>query len=334
MPRLARGLDEPAHHLVVLVAVDEQARAGVAGLAAVVVDRLVGALDGLLEVRVGEDDVGRLAAELERHALERAARLRADLAPDGSGAGEGDLVDARMVHERRAGLAVARDHVEHALRQTGLERQLAEPQCGERCLLGRLQHDRAARRERRAGLPRRHQEREVPGDDLAGHAHRLLARVAVHAALGDRQHLARDARGPAGEVANVLGRQLHVHPLRELDRLAVVERLELRELVGVRVDRVGQREHRARPLRGRDPAPAAVVERLARCAYRAVDVLGAGIGNQGDHPAGRQGRACRTSGRRRPRGARRRSAAGGVLRRTSGRRRRGPRVARRRSSWR
>ena len=93
--------------------------------------------------------------------------LGADLAPDGRRAREGDLVDVGMVDERRAGLAVAGEDVDDAGREADLERQLAEPQRAERRLLGGLQHDRAARGERRAELPGGHQQREVPGDDLA-----------------------------------------------------------------------------------------------------------------------------------------------------------------------
>ena len=54
----------------------------------------------------------------------------------------------------------------HARRDPGLEHQLAEPQRGQRRLLGRLEHDRAAGGERRGELPGRHQQREVPRDDL------------------------------------------------------------------------------------------------------------------------------------------------------------------------
>ena len=71
---------------------------------------------------------GRLAAELERHPLERAAGLRADLPADLGRAGERDLVDVRMVDERRTGRAVPGHDVDHAGRDPGLERELADPQ--------------------------------------------------------------------------------------------------------------------------------------------------------------------------------------------------------------
>ena len=102
-PRRVGRVGERAHHLVEALRRDEQARAGVARLPGVEVDRLEGALDGGVDVGVGQDDVRRLATELERHALERPARLGADLTPDRGRAGEGDLVDARVVDERGAG---------------------------------------------------------------------------------------------------------------------------------------------------------------------------------------------------------------------------------------
>jgi hypothetical protein len=49
-----------------------------------------------------------------------------------------------------------------------------------RGLLGRLHHDAVARRQRRGQLPRRHQDREVPRDDLADDAQRLVE------VIGDR----------------------------------------------------------------------------------------------------------------------------------------------------
>jgi len=46
-----------------------------------------------------------------------------------------------------------------------------------RRLLGRLQHDAVARGESRSDLPDRHQHREVPRNDLADHAERLVVMI-------------------------------------------------------------------------------------------------------------------------------------------------------------
>jgi len=61
----SQALDE----LLVNLLLDEQAAAGRAALAAVEVDGVEGAGHGQVEVGVGEDDVGALAAQLQRHAL-------------------------------------------------------------------------------------------------------------------------------------------------------------------------------------------------------------------------------------------------------------------------
>ena len=65
--------------------------------------------------------------------------------------------------------------------------ELGELERRDRRRLGRLQHDRVARRQRRADLPDRHHQRVVPGRDLADHADRLAAddrRVALHVLAG------------------------------------------------------------------------------------------------------------------------------------------------------
>ena len=59
----------------------------------------------------------------------------------------------------------------------GLHAQLGQPQRRQRRLLGRLEHDGAARREHRAELPDRQADRAVPRVDRADHADRLLQRV-------------------------------------------------------------------------------------------------------------------------------------------------------------
>ena len=182
-----------------------------ADLALVEEDALGGAGDRGLDVGVVEHDVRALAAELERDALEvRAARRLRDQLADLGAAGEGDLVDVRVLGERGAGVAVARDDVQDAGRDAGLERELAEAQRAERRLLGRLEDDRAAGGERRADLPRRHQQREVPRDDLPDDADGLLERVGVELGAGDvgqrRRHgRAAELRRPAGHVPEEVG---------------------------------------------------------------------------------------------------------------------------------
>ena len=200
-------------------------------------------------------------------------RLRAephDLAAGLRRAGEGDLVDARVLDEIGAGgRPVAGDDVDRAGREADLGRELGEPQRGQRRLRVGLEHDRAAGRERGRELPRRHQQRVVPGDDLAGDADRLLQRVGEERAA-DRVRAAADRADRGGEVAEVLDRAEELG-LGRGDRLADVAGLELRELVPVRLDRVCERVQEPRALVRRRLAPVAV-ERGARGLDRAVDL--------------------------------------------------------------
>ena len=113
------------------------------------------------------------------------------------------------------------DDVHDAGRQLGLLQDLGEQQRRERRRLGRLQHDGVAGGERGRDLPRGHQQREVPRDDLAGDAERRAA------AAGER---VLELVGPARVVEEVRGGERHVDVARFLDRLAAVDRLEHREL--------------------------------------------------------------------------------------------------------
>ena len=176
--------------------------------------------------------------------------------------------------------------LKRALGEACLERQLAEAQRGQRRLLGGLQDQRAARRERRRDLPDRHQQREVPGHDLGADADRLAQRVTEQVAAGDRDRLALDLRRPARVVAQVGDRGGDV-ALGRGQRLAVVERLELGELLAVGLDQLGERVHEPGALRRRDLAQRAL-ERRAGGGDGAVDVLGAGLGDGADRLAGRR----------------------------------------------
>ena len=163
-----RPLLEGVEELVVDLILHVDTRAGAAALAVVVVDTKVNPRDGLLNVGILEDDVGRLAAELEGDLLQVGVCSGLhDLAADKSGASEGDLVD---VHVRRDGgtgdPAEAGDDVDDTRGETSLLDEVGEHQSGQRGLLSRLQDDGVAGGESGRNLPGKHQQGEVPRDNL------------------------------------------------------------------------------------------------------------------------------------------------------------------------
>src|SRR5262249_37565003 len=89
-----RLLQHLLDELVVDLLLDEQPAAGAAALTLIEEQAEERTLDGRVEVGVGEDDVGALAAQLQADALQVApgGRLHDELA-GGVLAGEGDLVD-------------------------------------------------------------------------------------------------------------------------------------------------------------------------------------------------------------------------------------------------
>ena len=95
--------------------------------------------------------------------------------PAGGGlAGERDLGDAVARRQRLARLhAEAVDDVEHTRGQQVAD-QRQQVQDRRRGLLGGFEDDRVARGQRRSELPDGHQDREVPRDDLADDAERLV----------------------------------------------------------------------------------------------------------------------------------------------------------------
>ena len=235
--------------------------------------------DRRLEVGVGEDHVRRLAAELERDLLEVAGSRLDDQLADLGRAGERDLVDAVVRGQsRRRRPPNPVTMLTTPVGQPGLLHQLAEAQRRQRRLLGGLEHDGAAARQRRRELPCRHQQREVPRDDLADHADRLAQRVgevlARRRQRGDRNGRALDLRRPARHVAEQVGGERHVSRARDAERLAVVERLEHRELVRVLLDQLRDPPDQAAAVGGVHTPPLRVIgERLASGLDRPLDVL-------------------------------------------------------------
>ena len=143
--QLLAEFGDAADEFVVDLLLDEQPRAGAADLAGIGEYRHRRAGHRRIEIGIGEHDVGRLAAEFERHALQIAGRRPDDGLPGDMRAGEGHLVDVRMRGQRRArGLAISRHDVDDAGRDARFHRQFGQPQRRQRRFFGRLQDHRAA----------------------------------------------------------------------------------------------------------------------------------------------------------------------------------------------
>ena len=151
--------------------------------------------------------------------------------------------------------------------QLGLAEDVAEEERGERGRLGRLEHDRVAAGERGRDLPREHEEREVPRDDLARDADRARAPV--------REGVL-ELVGPARVVEEVGGGEREVDVARLLDRLAAVQRLEDGELARALLEDARDAEEVLRALGARERRPAVGVGG-ARGGDGAADVLGRGL---------------------------------------------------------
>lgn len=243
----------------------------------------MGAGDGGVDVGVGEDDVGALAAELEGDALQRCSRVAHDELGGFSGAGEGDFVDAGMLDHRAAGGgAVAGDDVDDAVGDAGFLGEAGHAEAGEGRLLGGLHDDGAAGGEGGAPFPGHHEHGEIPGDDLADDADGFFAGVAeVVAANGDG--LAVDFVGVAGVVAEAVDREREIGSFAVADGFAVVERFEGGELGGFLFDEIGEFVHEAAAVAGVHSGPFAAIELLAGGFDGEVNIGSVAFGHAGDH---------------------------------------------------
>src|SRR6202048_4094769 len=88
---------ELTDHLVILVTLHEDPRAGAADLPRVEEDTHHRGRHRLIQIGVGKDDVWRLAAELERYLLKVSCRGLQDELADLGRAGKSDFVDLRML---------------------------------------------------------------------------------------------------------------------------------------------------------------------------------------------------------------------------------------------
>ena len=237
----------------------QQPRARAAHLPLVEPDAVDKAFHSGIKIGVVEDNERALAAEFERQFLTGIRRDLADDAANFGGTGECNLVDPRMLNDGRAGSTVAVDDVQHALGQPNLVRNLGEGQRGERRVLRWLNHDSASRRQRRRYLPRKHQQRKIPRNDLPHHARRRIARELFIAQLR-----------PSRMVIEMPRHERNIDVARLANRLAVVERLQHSKPPRVLLHLPRQRIEIPRPLMPRQRLPTG--QRRPRRLHRAIDL--------------------------------------------------------------
>ena len=277
----AGALGDPLDQLVVDVLVHDQARAGHARLPGGREHAGDDAVGRRLEVRVGEHDLRRLAAELERHAREVAGGAGGDVDAGLRRARERDLVHARMAHERAPDVRpVAGDDVEHAGGEARLRHELGELERGHGRVVARLGHDRAAGRQRGRELPGQQQQRRVPRHDRGHHADRLAGACRRSSWAGPTAGSRRRSCPPSPRSSGTTRGDSRIWPVISRSSLPVVARLELGQALGVALDQVGEPVHQLRALEAGERTPLAL-ERRARGGDGAVDVLLVGVGHAG-----------------------------------------------------
>jgi hypothetical protein len=145
-----------------------------------------------------------------------------DLPPSSSVTGM-MFCDALAGRQRLAGFKTeAVDDIQHARRQE-VGDQLDENHNGCRRLLRWLQYHAIAGGKCRCELPDCHQNGEVPRNDLADNAERLMKMIGISLVVDrcNRAFLRTDA---SGEITKMINRQRYVRCHRFTDRLAVVDR--------------------------------------------------------------------------------------------------------------
>lgn len=267
------------------VLLDEQPRARRADLSRVRAERTDDLPRGEVQVGVAEHQAGRLAAEFEGQRNDPLRRDPPDHSTGPDRAGERDLPDGLMPHDRLAHLGPGpEDDIEHARGEPGFGRDAGQQDGRLAADLGRLQDDGVPGGERRRHRASRLVQREIPRRDDADDAVRLASGEVVLVVL---------------DVDHVADRQVH-QPRVELEVRGGVLDLAQRGmawLAGVLDLQIGKRRSvLADPVAdgGEDPSSlgrgvvSPARRRLRRRPGGGVDIGGGAGGHVDRRPAGRR----------------------------------------------
>jgi hypothetical protein len=188
--------------------------------------------------------------------------------------------------QRLAGrLAEPGDDVEDAVGDASFGGELGEADGAQRGELGRLDDEAVAGSERGGRLPGRHHDREVPRQDGTDDPDRLADDHPQGITAGRRDRVVQLV-GRLGIPAERLDRLGQVRLATIRDRLARLERIEQGQLLGIRLDHVGQTKEDGLALGRGASRPAAVVEGSTGGRDGEVDVRGLAGGDVGQDLAG------------------------------------------------
>ena len=131
-----------------------------------------------------------------------------------------------------------------------------------------------------------HEEREVPGNDLAAHPDRFMAGVAQETSV-HWDLLPVVLVGPAAVVPQTLDGKVEVDVVGVIERFPVIERLQTGEVQPVPLYQVGKLEEEIASLRGvHGPPDTAQLEGLNSSLDRLVDIRFVSLLDLADHLPG------------------------------------------------
>ena len=175
--RALRSAQPGLGHALIDGALDQDAAARRAGLAAILDDGVDQHRQRCLDVGVGEDDLRRLAAEFHGDAAIVDGRRLLDRRAGRRRAGEGDVVDHRMRRKRRASLAaVAGDDVEDAVGKPASSASSAMRMAVSEASSAGFTTSVLPMASAAPATRARNLQRIVPGNDAGHHAMRLAQR--------------------------------------------------------------------------------------------------------------------------------------------------------------
>ncbi len=234
-------------------------------------------------IDAGQDQGRRLAAKLERQALDRAGGLFHHCLADGARSGERHLVDGAMRADRASCLGSTQHHVDHPGRKPDLLGGARCHQRAQRRLGARGDHDGAARRQGRAQAPQRQHKRIVVAGDHADDADGLVSDKALA-----RAHLEVRAQMLGAVLARELGiasehrdRKPHLSDPRLCNRRPHLVHDRFRQLLEAILEPVGEPRHQDRAVGTAHLAPRALIEGVPGAGDRVLDLLGVGLGYLG-----------------------------------------------------